>query len=111
MQTAAIATQSSRPEWFESWFDSEHYQRLYSHRDDREAGLFVDRLVGRLEINNAASILDLGCGTTKVWIAHGSTLVFAKTIQLGGRDLDAAVARAMDVDTATARARRAPRPA
>jgi type IV pilus assembly protein PilM len=50
--------------------------------------------------------LDLAAGTTKVWIAHGSTLIFAKTIQLGGRDLDAAVARALDVDTATARARR-----
>ena len=50
--------------------------------------------------------LDLACGTTKVWIAHGSTLIFAKTIQLGGRDLDATVARALDLDTATARARR-----
>lgn len=50
--------------------------------------------------------LDLACGTTKVWIAHGSTLIFAKTIQLGGRDLDAAVARALDLDTATARAKR-----
>lgn len=50
--------------------------------------------------------LDLACGTTKVWIAHGSTLIFAKTIQIGGRDLDAAVARALDLDTASARARR-----
>jgi type IV pilus assembly protein PilM len=50
--------------------------------------------------------LDLACGTTKVWIAHGSTLIFAKTIQLGGRDLDAAVARALDLDTPTARIKR-----
>ncbi|HEY0435287.1 MAG TPA: hypothetical protein VGC92_01510, partial [Phenylobacterium sp.] len=50
--------------------------------------------------------LDLACGTTKVWISRGSTLVFAKTIQLGGRDLDAAVAFALDTDTATARAKR-----
>jgi Tfp pilus assembly PilM family ATPase len=50
--------------------------------------------------------LDLAAGTTKVWIAHGSTLIFAKTIQLGGRDLDAAVARALDVSTVEARARR-----
>lgn len=50
--------------------------------------------------------LDLAAGSTKVWIAHGSTLVFAKTIQVGGRDLDAAVAHALDVDTATARAKR-----
>ncbi len=50
--------------------------------------------------------LDLACATTKVWIAHGSTLIFAKTIQLGGRDLDAAVARALDIGTAAARAKR-----
>lgn len=50
--------------------------------------------------------LDLAAGSTKVWIAHGSTLVFAKTIQVGGRDLDSAVAHALDVDIATARAKR-----
>jgi Tfp pilus assembly PilM family ATPase len=56
--------------------------------------------------NVSTLYLDLAAGTTKVWIAHGSTLIFAKTIQLGGRDLDAAVARALDVNTAEARARR-----
>jgi Tfp pilus assembly PilM family ATPase len=64
----------------------------------------INRRVGDQHVSTM--YLDLAAGTTKVWIAHGSTLVFAKTIQLGGRDLDAAVARALDIDTAHARATR-----
>ncbi len=37
--------------------------------------------------------LDIGAGTTKAMIAHGSELVFAKTILVGGRHLDEAIAR------------------
>lgn len=54
----------------------------------------------------ATLYLDLAAGTTKLWIAHGSTLVFAKTIQIGGGDLDLAVARTLDLDISSARARR-----
>jgi type IV pilus assembly protein PilM len=54
----------------------------------------------------ATMYLDVAAGTTKVWIAHGTTLAFAKVIQMGGRDLDAAVARTLDVAPAEARARR-----
>lgn len=50
--------------------------------------------------------LDVGAGTTKVWITHGKSLVFAKIIQLGGRDLDQAVAHALDIRLAEARQRR-----
>ncbi|HMN40159.1 MAG TPA: hypothetical protein PKE29_04890 [Phycisphaerales bacterium] len=64
----------------------------------------INRRVGDQHVSTL--YLDLAAGTTKVWIAHGSALAFAKTIQLGGRDLDAAVARALDIDTAQARATR-----
>ncbi len=33
-------------------------------------------------------ILDLGCGTTKVLIMHGSEMVFARTIELGAMSFD-----------------------
>lgn len=54
----------------------------------------------------ATLYLDIGCGTTKVWITHGKSLVFAKVIQLGGRDLDQAVAHALDLRLSDARAKR-----
>ena len=50
--------------------------------------------------------LDIAAGTTKVWITHGTSLVFAKVIQFGGRDLDQGVARALDVRLSEARAKR-----
>jgi type IV pilus assembly protein PilM len=50
--------------------------------------------------------LDIASGTTKVWITHGSNLVFAKVIHFGGRDLDQTVARAMDLRLSEARAKR-----
>ena len=31
--------------WFESWFDTPHYHRLYAGHDRLEAVRFVDRLV------------------------------------------------------------------
>lgn len=50
--------------------------------------------------------LDIGCGTTKVWITHGTTLVFAKIIQCGGKDFDAAVSHALDISIGAARTKR-----
>lgn len=50
--------------------------------------------------------LDLAHGTTKVSIGHGADLVFAKVVPMSGREFDEAVARAMDLDIARARAHR-----
>lgn len=50
--------------------------------------------------------LDLGAGSTKVCIAHGTELVFVKTIQLGGRFLDQVAARQLRATPAEARAQR-----
>jgi len=43
---AALSTQPTLPdpEWFTSWFDSAHYHRLYAHRDDAEAKVFITPL-------------------------------------------------------------------
>jgi len=49
-------------QWFESWFDTSYYHLLYKNRDDREAHLFLDRILERLPIQPPASILDLACG-------------------------------------------------
>jgi SAM-dependent methyltransferase len=59
--TATVGTVAK--EWFASWFDSEHYHRLYAHRDDREAFSFIDRVIARLQPAAGADVLDLGCGS------------------------------------------------
>ena len=49
-------------EWFASWFDSVHYHKLYAHRDEAEAALFLNALIARLRPGRGARVLDLGCG-------------------------------------------------
>ena len=48
-------------EWFATWFDSPYYHLLYQHRDDNEAQLFLNKLIGVLELKPNARILDLAC--------------------------------------------------
>src|SRR5215470_6392062 len=50
-------------DWFESWFDSAHYQRLYAHRNDEEAARLIDSLIERDVLIPGSHVLDLGCGT------------------------------------------------
>jgi SAM-dependent methyltransferase len=81
---ATVALPSAKPEWFASWFDSAHYHRLYSHRDQAEARAFVDRLIDRLEPARGASMLDLGCGSGR----HARCLA-ARGFRVTGLDLSA----------------------
>jgi type IV pilus assembly protein PilM len=62
--------------------------------------------LGRAEDPTPTLYLDIGAGSTKALIAHGTKLVFAKTIHLGGRHLDQALARQCKCSPADARARR-----
>ena len=49
-------------EWFETWFDSEYYHKLYKNRDDEEAEQFINNLITNLQLNSNSNILDLACG-------------------------------------------------
>lgn len=49
-------------DWFEEWFDSPLYEKLYANRDEAEARQLVELLADELEINHCSKILDLGCG-------------------------------------------------
>lgn len=49
-------------EWFEEWFDSPLYEKLYANRDDAEAKILADHLVKIIPASKYRNILDLGCG-------------------------------------------------
>ena len=51
------------PSWFSKWFDSSFYHQLYANRDENEAKAFIDELLLELQPVEAASMLDLGCGS------------------------------------------------
>ncbi len=69
-------------EWFESWFESEHYLNLYSHRDKNDALQMISFLKEKLSLKPGARILDLGCGPGR------HSLIFAKeAFKVTGFDL------------------------
>lgn len=48
--------------WYQNWFDSEHYLKLYHSRDNTEAKKFAKMICNIINIKPGSSILDLGCG-------------------------------------------------
>jgi SAM-dependent methyltransferase len=80
----AVTDAGAQQEWFASWFDSAHYHRLYAHRDGREAALFIDRLIDRLQPAAGADALDLGCGSGR----HATSLA-SHSLRVTGLDLSA----------------------
>lgn len=48
--------------WFEEWFDSPLYGKLYANRDEQEAKKLIDLLEETLNLSGCSEILDLGCG-------------------------------------------------
>jgi SAM-dependent methyltransferase len=49
-------------EWFEGWFDSPFYHKLYFTRDEKEAENFIHKLVDYLQITPGSRVLDIACG-------------------------------------------------
>ena len=49
-------------EWFEEWFDTPYYHKLYFQRDEREADAFVHRLIDHLKPAPNSKMLDVACG-------------------------------------------------
>lgn len=70
------------------------------------AGLGAFAVVSRRaeDAQRATLYLDIGVGGTKVSIAHGSQMVFARMIEVGGRVLDETVAKQTKDDLKTANA-------
>jgi len=49
--------------WFKTWFDTNWYHKLYSYRNEREAGSFLQKLIAELVLDPNSRIVDVGCGT------------------------------------------------
>jgi len=48
--------------WFANWFDSPYYHILYKNRDEREAKVFIDKLIDYLQIPEGSKLIDIACG-------------------------------------------------
>lgn len=48
--------------WFKHWFGTRYYALLYGHRDEGDAELWVDAIMGQWNPSSCDRILDLACG-------------------------------------------------
>ncbi|HEY8389129.1 MAG TPA: class I SAM-dependent methyltransferase [Parasegetibacter sp.] len=48
--------------WFERWFNTPYYHKLYHKRDEKEAADFIDALVEYLKPAPESRMLDVACG-------------------------------------------------
>lgn len=65
-----------------------------------------DYLTGKDTARTPVLYLDIGDATTKIMIAHGADMVFARIAEIGGRMFDKSIAAALRTDPVTARATR-----
>ena len=48
--------------WFEDWFESEEYLKVYQHRNSEEAEILVSFILSQINLPAKAKVLDFGCG-------------------------------------------------
>lgn len=57
-------------EWYQEWFNTSFYHKLYFGRDEKEANAFINKLVEHLKPASGATMLDIACGRGR----HSKTL-------------------------------------
>jgi len=53
---------NSSASWFEEWFDSPLYEKLYAHRNEEEARKLAELIEDFIPLPEYKNLLDLGCG-------------------------------------------------
>ena len=56
--------------WYKDWFNSPFYHKLYFERDEKEAEIFIKKLIDHLQPAPGSRILDVACGKGR----HSKTL-------------------------------------
>lgn len=46
-----------------NWFDTHYYSLLYKKRNEKEAQLFIDNILNKINIKTNSKVLDLACGS------------------------------------------------
>jgi SAM-dependent methyltransferase len=49
--------------WYQDWFNSENYLKVYSHRDESEAERLVKLILDNLNFEANSKVLDMACGS------------------------------------------------
>ena len=55
--------------WYNDWFNSEYYLKVYKHRDEVEAERLVSLILNNVNLEGGSNILDMACGSGRHAIA------------------------------------------
>ena len=50
-------------DWFKDWFASDFYLSVYSHRNDDDAGKFLNNILEYIPLKEGSKVLDAACGS------------------------------------------------
>ncbi|MGD8307305.1 MAG: class I SAM-dependent methyltransferase, partial [Ignavibacteria bacterium] len=50
-------------EWFEAWFNSKDYLKVYRHRDEEEAANLAGLILDNIKIKSGKKVLDMATGS------------------------------------------------
>ncbi len=70
--------------WYEDWFRSAYYAKLYAQRNEKEVQDFIQQLLPRLKVQSGSRMLDTACGRGSY-----SRLLAASGLDVTGVDLAA----------------------
>jgi len=68
--------------WYQDWFSSPYYHKLYFERDDKEAENFIHKIIQHLHPPQGSRILDVACGK-----GRHSKILAAEGFQVTGIDI------------------------
>ena len=71
--------------WYNDWFNSENYLKVYNHRDESEAYRLVNLITKHLELAPNSSVLDMACGAGRHAIAFAKMGFDVNAVDLSER--------------------------
>jgi SAM-dependent methyltransferase len=83
-------------DWFEAWFDSPLYEKLYANRDQEEARQLITFLEKAILLDLNSKILDLGCGRGRHAISLARKGYHVTGVDLSERAIETAQEKAVN---------------
>jgi SAM-dependent methyltransferase len=84
--------------WYEDWFNSEDYLKVYKHRDSTEAEILVNLIQKKANLSKGSYVLDMACGAGRHSIAFAQKGFEVMAVDLSERLISEAKKNAIQAE-------------